>query len=281
MPSNIPEHYAPPSPVQIPASGCITGSQYAAAFQSLSVNQRETAIVDAVRRGCIPSFLRQYVPVPVSGGGHTGTIYVMPDVLSIGTDADFLRVPLKPGNAQKVADMFGGYLPTTKMVDSIFAASSVKLTPRTFTPGRGGQPNVPRDNIHFIVDSNQLNEQERAGRIGLISGTKKHIVIDPQMRSSSYLDGSGRVKLWIYGMYYPTMQQAQASGVCAAGKQYIQPRSWVHDADYVDYSHGIQVVSSQMVVDGQQRNLAEVLADASLSPMLSSYGRITNPKYPV
>lgn len=266
----------------IPSSGCLTGSQYAAAFATMSVNQRETAIVEAVSRGCIPQFLRQFVAVDMPPvGGHTARIFVSPDYLSIGTDADFLRVPLKPGNAQRVADMLGGLLPTTKMVDAIAAQAAVKVTPRAFTPGSGGQPNVARDNIHFIVDAQQLAEQERAGRWGLVSGAKKDIIIDAEMRSSSKLDGSGNVKLWIYGWYYPTMAQAQASGVCAVGKQYIQSRSWVHDRNYVDYSHGIRLIALQMLVDGQQRNTADVLADPTLSPLLSAYGRISNPKYPV
>ena len=278
--TEVQENMPPPSTYS-PSSTCLTGTQYAALFQTLSVNQRESVIVDLVSRGCVPSFLRRFVPVDMPPvGGHTARIFVSPDYLAVGTDADFLRVPLKPGNAQRAADLLGGLLPTTKMVDAIAAAATVKVTPRAFTPGSGGQPNVARDNIHFIVDSNTLAEQDRAGRQGLLNGAKKDIIIDAEMRSSSKLDGDGNVKLWIFGWHYPTMAQAASSGVCAAGKQYIQPRSWVHDAQYVDYSHSSRIISAQMLVDGQQRNTVDVLADSTLSPLLSAYGRITNPRYP-
>ena len=42
----------------------------------------------------------------------TGTIEVQPDFLAIGSDDDFIRMPMTPQTAQKIADLSGGLLNT-------------------------------------------------------------------------------------------------------------------------------------------------------------------------
>ena len=58
-----------------------------------------------------------------------GTIEVMPDYLAVGSDDDFVRMPMTPQTAQQIADLFGCMLPTRKMVDAIDAAAEVRLAP--------------------------------------------------------------------------------------------------------------------------------------------------------
>jgi hypothetical protein len=47
----------------------------------------------------------------------------------------------------------------------------------------------------------------------------------------------------------------------------------------VDYSHGIRLVLREIVVDGVRRDLADVLRDVTLAPLLSDQGVIATPRY--
>ena len=56
-------------------------------------------------------------------------------------------------------------------------------------------------------------------------------------------------------------------------------RSWiaerlstVHGAWYVDYSHGVRLVSTTVVVDGQPRSIYDALQDSRLAPVLTREG---------
>ena len=62
--------------------------------------------------------------------------------------------------------------------------------------------------------------------------------------------------------------------LCAVLPLPIQPLSSVHVEWYVDYSHGIRLVSRDVVVDGVRRDLAALLADPVLWPLVSDEGPI-------
>ena len=55
----------------------------------------------------------------------------------------------------------------------------------------------------------------------------------------------------------------------------IQPLTTVHWDGYVDYSHGVRLVSRRMTVDGKERTVEEVLGDRRLCVLLSDEGPIT------
>ena len=63
------------------------------------------------------------------------TIFVMPDYLAIGSDSDFLRIPMNLHTARAVADRFGFVLPTRKMVDAIYDQSTYHFTPQPLPAG--------------------------------------------------------------------------------------------------------------------------------------------------
>lgn len=248
----------------------LTGTAFAAALQGLSENARENAILSAAMRGQIPSFLKNLVPITVSRGGHTATYRVMPDVLAIGTDEDYLRVPLKPGTAQKIANAWGMLLPTPLVVDDISTSATIKVVPRPMSPQQG----EARASTRLYIASNQSIQGQKGARTGLVSGAKKHVVISPSLSSHP-----GRVL--IYGWYYPTLAQAQVALGSGRRVAYVQPHSWVHAASYVDYSHGIQLIDGTMTVDGQQTPTEAVLKSRELSPLLSNQGPLRAVRYPV
>jgi len=117
-----------------------TGSRVADALAGLDAADRERAILREILDGNMPSFLRQLAPVELSyrAADRTvaATIFVTPDYLAIGSDDDFLRIPMNLATATTVADAFGFVLPTRKMVNAIYEQSgfTYELRPSSFDP---------------------------------------------------------------------------------------------------------------------------------------------------
>ena len=222
---------------------------------------REAAIASALLGGEMPSWLRTWVPVPVAGVGHTGTIYVFPDYLSIGSDDDFVRMPMAPTTAEQVASSLGGRLPTRKMVNDIHSAASLLAAQPWGPPYDSSMMATQRYIAH-----NAKIESYRAS-IGLtngmlVSGHKKDVVVSPTM------DGA---HVCIYGWFTKASPSSAIQGPPANCKS--------HELSYADYSHGIRVVKDTMLVDGQEMLVDDVMRDASLSALVSDNGVYFRTRY--
>jgi hypothetical protein len=88
----------------------------------------------------------------------------------------------------------------------------------------------------------------------LIAGHKKDVVMTNRL-----IPGQGRIA--IYGWH-------RLSGVP------IQPLSTVHGAGYADYSHGIRLLSDQVLLNGESRLFYEILEDPAMAKVLSDEGVI-------
>lgn len=230
------------------------GSAFVQEVKGLSLDQREARILAEINRGNVPEFLRTCVPVRVTAGGHQGRFYCLPDYLSIGSDADFVRMPMMPSTAQAIAGRFGGVLPTRKMVDDVYAQAAVKLEPAPFSPR-----DYDITSVDVFWQSQQRIEQQRAGRpLGLlVAGIKKDVVITPQLATRS-----GKVA--IYGWH-------QLDG------KPIQPLYLGHTARWVDYSQCIRLIAGTMDVDGTPMRVIDVFKSPELSPLLSDEGPFAYP----
>jgi hypothetical protein len=239
-------------------AGAIGGAGFARRIAGLDGEERSAAIVAEVSRGNIPEFLRNLQPVRLTAraGGRrlAATVWATPDYLAVGSDGDFVRVPVDLYAATAIARAFGMALPTRKIVDSIYAQSALRLQPQTMTPG-------PRmTSTDYFVTHNQRIEQQRAGRgLGtLIAGQKKDLVLTNRL----FRQPSPRVA--IYGWHR------------AVGKP-IQPLSTVHGAAYADYSHGLRLIGGIAEVNGSQRSIFELFEDPTLARLLSFEGAIRVP----
>jgi hypothetical protein len=248
---------------QIASTEILSGSEFLEVTKNMSAPKREQAILAQVLKGNVPDFNRQMKEVNVSITSkdgkvlHTGTIMVAPDYLAIGSDKDFIRMPMSPLTAQKIANQTGTSLPTRKIVKDIYAQAEVQLPPKPMDPISG----VMESNDYY-GRNNKLIETERAkanGKLGqLTAGHKKDVVI-----SNILEEKPGKVA--IYGWQMP-------------GGAAIQPLSNIHHHNYADYSHGIRLIQGKMLVDGKVRDIAEVLQDKDLAALLSDEGRIKSPK---
>lgn len=242
------------------AGSAAGGQAFVASLQNVSGTSRDTAIAREVLRGNVPAFLRDLAPVSFTGVLPNGrsaqiTICVTPDYLAVGSDADFVRVPLGLSAAAQIAEEFNMMLPTTRMVDAIYAQADLRLSPSPMEPGS------QMSSTAYFMRHNATVEGQRqnaGGRLGmLVSGHKKDLVLTNRLSSAP-----GRVA--IYGWH-------------RRGGNPIQPLSTVHGAEYADYSHGIRLVSRTAFVNGQAVDLQDLLMDGTYAGLLNTDGPIGRP----
>lgn len=229
-----------------------TGRQFRDQIASLGRKEREAAIVAELAHGNLPQFLRRLVTIRVEwtapdGDKHQADYRVLPDYLAVGSDDDFFRVPMTPQSALAIAEKFGASLITTRISDDLYSAAVNKLTPKPLTKDRDS---VATFYQHHEIIQAQLGGKPRA----LVAGLKKDVVLSNRLKEKPQ-------KVAIYGWH-------QAEGTP------IQPLYVGHVDWYVDYSHGVRLMSNQMIVDGQVMSVDQVLQHPVLHRLLSSEGPI-------
>ncbi|HXX27628.1 MAG TPA: hypothetical protein VEI99_04140 [Terriglobales bacterium] len=234
----------------------LTGSQFAEYVSKMDPEQREQAILSEILQGNLPSFLRKLIPVELEHLDHgktlRATVFVMPDYLAIGSDSDFLRIPMNLYSATAIVARFGFVLPTKKIVDAIYNQSSYHFKPQPMPPS----PQM-RSTEYYRIHNQMIELQSRARGIPvgeLVSGDKKDVVITNLLASKPD-------RIAIYG-WHRSMGDP------------IQPLSTVHGARYADYSHGIRLVSEVAILNGELRSAYAILQDSSLAKVLSDEGPI-------
>lgn len=231
------------------------GNEFIASVAALGDHERDAAIRRELLSGNLPGFLRRVLPTNLSARLDDGrnvriTLCVLPDYLGLGSDTDFVIVPMGLDSALTVASKFDFMLPTRRIVDLIYRTAEVHLLP---------QPLPASDRMRstaYLQQHDALVAQQRAalGAVpgALTAGHKKDLVLSERLWQHA-----GRVA--IYGW-----QRADGTP--------IQTLSTVHGEHYADYSHGVRLVSQTVFVDGRPARLLDVLADAQLGPLLSDEG---------
>lgn len=149
------------------------------------------------------------------------TLFVSPDYLCIGTDNDFMRIPVTPNLAFQIAEKYHCFIPSPKLVNEIYKAADVKLAPLPLVD--------EREMLQTFLYHNQKIEEELKGKKGLIGGIKKDIV-NVNINSD---------KVNLYGWH-------------KLNEEVIQNLYSGHSADYVDYSHGVRLISKSILINGEK-----------------------------
>ncbi len=212
----------------------------------------------------LPPHLRNLVPVRM---GNV-TICVMPDYISAGSDSDNVMLPMGAHAAVEFARETGFMLPTVNMVDAIYAASQVTLNPSPRTAGgamTGTNYFVQHD---ATVDGQRRSAGYQPGQ--LVAGHKKDVTAHRlgeqiAMPGARFCPQARMERLVIYGWHR------------SVGNP-IQPAATCHEANYSDYSSGIRFVSQVAFVDGQPRDLRDLLDNGTgnLSGSTLSSGNIAH-----
>jgi len=244
----------PPRPPDAPVA-----SDFARSVEGLDLEVRDERIVSEVLAGNVPEWLRKLRPVRVKGdNGTVVELRVTPDYLAVGSASDYLSVPMAPRAAQRIADSLGMSLPTPTIVDAIWRHAALRLTPDPIPPSPA-MTTVPV----FLRHSAAVRAARREADVpagSLVAGHKKDVVVCDALAANP-----GRVA--IYGWHEPSGEP-------------IQPLYLGHTDDWVDYSHGIRLVSRTVLVDGEPMDLWDALRRPALAPLLSREGVILQPRYP-
>lgn len=240
------------------------GSELAAIWSEMDdqKGRREAQIAEEILDGNFPVFMRKLARIDVSipdprsesADSIRASYWVMPDYLMVGSDEDFLRVPMQPQTAQRIADAWGFFLSTAKIADDVYKAAEVKLEPQPLTESR--------EAFATFVHHHQLIEDQRKGREGLIAGIKKDVINTVRLLDSARSD-----RLALYGWH-------QLDG------QPIQPVYTGHVNHYVDYSHGFRLVAPMIWVANKPMHYSDVLADPILRTILSDEPGSRHFRYP-
>lgn len=229
--------------------------------------QRELAILEQIEAGNIPDFLRQPKKITMrDGSGNTLELSVMPDYLAIGTNEDWVRIPVTPILAQEIANRYGMSLPTEKVADEIYDRADRKVTATGMVSGARDQRHMTGNGFSF-THNQIINESTRGSSAGdLIAGHKKDIIV------SRYAVNNPS-KLDYYGFFRASGRAIQNAGGGA------------HDNTYVDYSHGVRFINDTVYLNGQPASYRAILANPQYAGLISNEGAYNssnvyrNPKY--
>ena len=233
-----------------------TGSAFLRATAQSTPAERERAILREIRAGNVPGHIRALTPVQLDHNGHLATVYVTPDYLALGSDDDYVVIPMAPRTAMRIAREFGFTLPTRKLVDDIYQHSTLRLTPEPMYPGAR-----MTSNAYYREHDRRIKAQRSRskGSPALIAGHKKDVVLSTRLVKLPH-------RVAIYGWH-------RLDG------RPIQPLSLVHGISYVDYSHGVRLVSRAALLDGREVDISQILADRELNALLSDEGPLSKQSY--
>lgn len=258
----------PPRPSDAP-----TGSEFMArnnfGNMNLKANQykMEQAILAEIERGNVPSFCRpeKMKTLAMQKNGITVNYKAGLDYLAVGSDDNYVRVPMTPLLAQTLAKRYGWGLPTGAMTDNIYSNADIKLEGKgyiTAPPGTAEnrrQQSMMQGN-EFIerhthdVDS-QLGpdgKQRLLNGQALVAGHKKDVII-----SRYAVDHPGSLDF---------------RGLYINGRP-IQTNP-AHEDTYRDYSHGFRPIDGNIVVaypDGRTETMKyyDALKDPQIAQVLN------------
>lgn len=245
---------AAPEPLAIPprAADAPTGSQFMQQIVAMTRQEREAAVLRQILDGNLPESLRNLSVIRVefddNGTRQVAEYAVMPDYLAIGTDVDFFRIPITPASAIAIGKKFRGSLITTKISDDVFAVAPTRLVPRPLTKDR--------DLVASFYQHHQIIQEQLRGKTAgsLIAGIKKDVVISNRLKEKPH-------KVAIFGWHNPDGRPIQSL--------YVGHVDW-----YVDYSHGVRLMSDRVMVNGSPMTVNDVLQHPLYHKFLSDEGSI-------
>lgn len=206
-----------------------------------------------------------WVPVTSSAGDHTGQFLVTADAVKIGG----VRFGAGAQLAQQLADGLGALLLTPKLLDLMYAQAATVLPPfPDYSP-------LMMNSSWFIKHSGRIDAaMKTAGYKGGIVQT----LGKPWMISNQLATHAGKAEN--YGWALPPGTKSPWNGVAiypavTSKAMVIQQPGWAHGLDQADYSETVQLLNRWCVVDGQKRDVADILLDPMLSALVSHEGALT------
>ncbi|MEM6532686.1 MAG: peptidoglycan-binding protein [Myxococcota bacterium] len=217
----------------------VLGGQDFLTLMETEPTDQEELIVQAVLAGNVPDHVRSLVPVTVGRHGMEVTFYTLPDVISIGSNDDYVAIPMNRVSAERIAARLGMMLPTPQMVDDRWDQADYRFVPASLGGAATARISAYREHNAML---------QREGTEGsLVGGMAKVYVTD----SESELGHIG---------YYGWMR---ANGTP------IQPSYDAHNRNYADYSHGALLSSLFVHIDGVAYSVHDLLRHPTMHRLIS------------
>lgn len=257
----------------------MTGKEFVDAYASKGYASWEAAALELAQKDGLTPW--PWVDLDLAdGAGNTARLRVQTDVLAIGPTQDSVRLPLTPGGAQNILNLYGWLLPTSWLVFKMFEAATEKLTPIQFWPNLGAD--LKQYAAHSAkIDAQRANAAVQPGAgPHLLSGIKKHVVVSNIYKPPTKTTPGTVV---IFGWYWPPPAPVvydDKKPWTDPSRQPIQVKSNAHGDFYVDYSHGIQAIGPQALVNGQVMDTVDLYQHPTLSALVSNEGPVRVPRYP-
>ena len=250
------------------AADAVDGETFANQVTGLSLDEREKAVVSEILSGNVPSFSRKLRAISlhqtINSKNYDLTFFTVCDYMAIGSDQNYLYMPMTPSTAQYLADRLNCSLPTKKMVDMIYNKAEIKLTPQPIPPS-AKMTTIPVFMQHTDSIKQQISQLgfDRSGNY-IIAGHKKDIIISNKI----YSPDRNYDRVVIYGWHLSENHP-------------IQPVYNGHNAKYADYSHGVRFISKIVLLNGDSTKIEDILKNPNMASLLSDEGVISKPYYPV
>ena len=248
------------------------GSAFLHEISALAPRDREERIVSEIVSGNVPDFLRRPAKVtfrPLAADKPSLEIRVLPDYVAIGTDDDFVTIPMLAATAQRVALGLDALLPTDKVVDAIFQAAEAKV----ILEGQLGKGACQEHKMGSVACYSQyekvlkVRRAEAGWRPGeLAAGHKKDIIISPDIHRALPPPHAPFLPVIIYGGW--------------DGHAFIQTSKPFHDDAWVDYSHGVRLVDADAKLGDESWRLEDILASPEHHRLLTATP-LLDPCYPL
>ncbi len=175
-----------------------TGSQFMLSVAKIHGKTYEDKVIAEILAGNVPDFMRpenwQSITVREKIGDMEVemTLRVCPDYIALGSNSDYVRVPLSPNGLRRLTAAMGAELPTKKVVDIIDREAkshnglfdlvdAAMISRKTGMPLDKGTTYMLRP--EFAWSSSQISDNEIRARklagFSLVSGQKKDVILHP------------------------------------------------------------------------------------------------------
>jgi hypothetical protein len=232
----------------------VTGADVIASLPPHAGPARELAILEAVRAGLHDPW--SWYTIALAHRGRDVVIRVMPDALRLGG----VRVNVSHTNAQRLADLLGAWLPTSRISDLVHEHADVVLRPQLGVPD-----SQMADTSRMIQHSANVAAVLR-GRIdagGCASTVGKDWINTNRLENRP--DRAAN-----YGWHDPH----------APNGRVWQTVGLAHDRNHVDYSQVLRLVDRIAYVDGAPIDIAELASHPELHGAVSDEGPLRVLRHP-
>lgn len=258
-------------------AGASSGRTWALGLPKGPTPSREQAIVDAVAGGFFVPPVWQLITYEKDG--HTVSISGWADALAIGY-VDPIRVNVNHATAQRIADLLGLMLPTTRMSDAAFLAST-RLFPQTM-PADAKMASTER----MIAHSDKCETAKQRAGASFVRDCGKDWVNSERLMlpdgrpapvGKSTIGGANSALASAnFGWHWvavPSAAEAFKRGNAPlkspGGMPVYQSVGLAHDRNHTDYSQTLTLYQKTCTIDGQGGLIEDFMRDPSKAYLLS------------